>query len=95
MAGEHTQTRVAAVGALAALAGESSAADLAPLLEDTDLKVRFAAALATGHAFSQDGPSPYPTGASPAQAPKTAQAKVEEREALRRAAALAWTTVSS
>ena len=46
-----------------------------------------AAALATGHAFSQDGPSPYPTG-TPAQAPKTAHAKVEEREALRRAAAV-------
>ena len=52
------------------------------------LALLLAAALATGHAFSQDGPSPYPTGASPSQAPKTAQAKVEEREALRRAAAV-------
>ena len=52
------------------------------------LALLLAAALATGHALSQDGPSPYPTGSSPAQAPKTAQAKVEEREALRRAAAV-------
>jgi len=52
------------------------------------LALILAAALATGHAFSQDGPSPYPTGSSPMQAPKTAQAKVEEREALRRAAAV-------
>jgi hypothetical protein len=50
------------------------------------LALLLAAALATGHALSQDGPSPYPTGS--AQAPKTAQAKVEEREALRRAAAV-------
>ena len=50
------------------------------------LALILAAALATGHALSQDGPSPYPTGSS--QAPKTAQAKVEEREALRRAAAV-------
>ena len=52
------------------------------------LALALAAALATGHAFSQDGPSPYPTGSSSTQAPKTAQAKVEEREALRRAAAV-------
>ena len=46
------------------------------------LALVLAAALATGHALGQDGPSPYPS------VPKTAQAKVEEREALRRAAAL-------
>jgi hypothetical protein len=46
------------------------------------LALVLAAALATGHALGQDGSSPYPS------VPKTAQAKVEEREALRRAAAL-------
>ena len=46
------------------------------------LALLLAAALATGHAFSQDGPSPYPS------APRTAQSKVDEREALRRAAAV-------
>ena len=52
------------------------------------LALILAAALATGHALSQDGPSPYPSGPSTAQAPKTAHAKAEEREALRRAAAV-------
>ena len=52
------------------------------------LALVLAAALATGHALSQDGPSPYPSGPSTAQAPKTAHAKAEEREALRRAAAV-------
>ena len=51
------------------------------------LALVLAAALATGHALSQDGPSPYPSG-TPMQPPKTGQAKVEEREALRRAAAV-------
>jgi hypothetical protein len=51
------------------------------------LALLLAAALATGHAFGQAGASPYPTG-SPEQAPKTAHAKVEQREALRRAAAV-------
>ena len=46
------------------------------------LALLLAAALATGHALSQDGPSPYPS------APKTAQVKLEERETLRRVAAL-------
>ena len=52
------------------------------------LALVLAAALATGHALSQDGPSPYTRGPSPRPAPKTAHAKVEEREALRRAAAV-------
>ena len=45
------------------------------------LALLLAAALATGHALSQDGPSPYPS------APRTAQSK-HERETLRRAAAV-------
>ena len=51
------------------------------------LALVLAAALATGHAFGQDGLSPYPTGSN-SQAPRTAQARLEEREALRRAAAV-------
>lgn len=49
LGGGHTESRVSAVGALATLAGETSAVDLVPLLEDTDLKVRFAAALAVAN----------------------------------------------
>lgn len=52
------------------------------------LALLLAAALATGHALSQNGPSPFPTGPSTEPAPKTAQARIEEREALRRAAAV-------